>query len=100
MLAIFTSVGHPWDGPKAVANAEVDRQAQADDKIRNAVEGKFGQGKRRFSPGHVMANLAHSAETAIAITFLGDNAWSAPSRRCHSFLATVTQKITFSASPK
>ncbi|PZO44760.1 MAG: hypothetical protein DCF21_21090 [Leptolyngbya sp.] len=63
---VFASVGHPWDGPKAGANAEVDRQAQTDAKIRNAAEGKFGQGKRRCSLGRVMAKLAHSTETAIA----------------------------------
>lgn len=62
--------GPPLGRPKAGAKAEVDWQAQADAKIRNAVEGKFGQGKRRFSLGRVMAKLAHSAETAIAITFL------------------------------
>jgi len=56
--------------PKAGAKAEVNRQAQADAKICNAVEGKFGQGKRRFSLARVMAKLAPSAETAIAITFV------------------------------
>ncbi|WP_228052292.1 IS5 family transposase [Nodosilinea sp. LEGE 07298] len=62
--------GPPLGRPKAGAKAEVDRQAQADAKICNAVEGKFGQGKRRFSLGRVMAKVARSAETAIAITFL------------------------------
>lgn len=62
--------GPPLGRPKAGAKSEIDRQAQADAKIRNAVEGKFGQGKRRFSLARVMAKLASSAETAIAITFL------------------------------
>jgi transposase, IS5 family len=34
------------------------------------MEGKFGVGKRRFSLARVMAKLAPTAETAIAITFL------------------------------
>ncbi|MEM9266850.1 MAG: transposase, partial [Cyanobacteria bacterium P01_F01_bin.13] len=34
------------------------------------VEGKFGQGKRRFGLGRVMAKLAQTAETMIAITCL------------------------------
>jgi hypothetical protein len=55
---------------KSGDRVEVDQQAQADAEIRNAVEGRFGQGKRRFSLGGVMAKLAHSAETAIAIIFL------------------------------
>ncbi|WP_245824302.1 transposase, partial [Planktothrix tepida] len=31
---------------------------------------KFGQGKRRFSLNRIMNKLAHTSETAIAITFL------------------------------
>ncbi|HEY9298016.1 MAG TPA: transposase, partial [Phormidium sp.] len=46
------------------------KQALEDEKIRNSIEGKFGQGKRRFSLNLVMAKLAHTSETAIAITFL------------------------------
>jgi hypothetical protein len=34
------------------------------------VEGKFGVSKRRFSLARVMAKLAPTAETAIAVTFL------------------------------
>ena len=41
-----------------------------DEKIRNSIEGKFGQGKRRFSLNRIMNKLAHTSETAIAITFL------------------------------
>ena len=41
-----------------------------DEKIRNAIEGKFGISKRRFSLNRVMAKLPHTSETAIAITFL------------------------------
>jgi len=36
----------------------------------NAIEGKFGQAKRRFSLNRVMAKLPSTSETAIAITFL------------------------------
>ncbi|WP_231516864.1 transposase, partial [Planktothrix paucivesiculata] len=36
----------------------------------NSIEGKFGQGKRRFSLNRIMNKLAHTSETAIAITFL------------------------------
>ncbi|WP_341734840.1 transposase [Microcoleus sp. EPA2] len=38
--------------------------------MRNAIEGKFGQGKRRFSLNRVMTKLDNTSETAIAITFL------------------------------
>lgn len=46
------------------------QQARDDESVRVAVEGKFGQGKRRFGLGRVMAKLAQTAETMIAITCL------------------------------
>ena len=46
------------------------QQARDDESIRVAVEGKFGQAKRRFGLGRVMAKLAQTAETMIAITCL------------------------------
>jgi hypothetical protein len=36
----------------------------------NAVEGKFGQEKRRFGLGRVMCKLATTAGTAVLVTFL------------------------------
>lgn len=50
--------------------AQLKQQARADEKVRVHIEGKFGQGKRRFSLARVMAKLAHTAATSIAITFL------------------------------
>ena len=49
---------------------ETKKQALEDERIRNAIEGKFGQGKRRFSLNRVMAKLDNTSQTAIAITFL------------------------------
>jgi transposase, IS5 family len=46
------------------------KQALEDERIRNAIEGKFGQGKRRFSLNRVMAKLDNTSGTVIAITFL------------------------------
>ena len=46
------------------------KQAASDERIRQAIEGKFGQGKRRFSLNRVMAKLSNTSSTAIAITFL------------------------------
>ncbi|WP_445249005.1 IS5 family transposase [Microcoleus sp. OTE_8_concoct_300] len=46
------------------------KQAQSDERIRNLIEGKFGEAKRRFSLGRVMAKLDNTSETSIAITFL------------------------------
>ncbi len=49
---------------------ETKKQAVEDERIRNWIEGKFGQGKRRFSLNRVMAKLKNTSQTAIAITFL------------------------------
>jgi hypothetical protein len=46
------------------------KQALEDERIRNAIEGKFGQGKRRFGLNRVMAKLDNTSSTVIAITFL------------------------------
>jgi hypothetical protein len=46
------------------------KQAQEDESFRNAIEGKFGQAKRRYGLNRIMSKLAQTSETAIAITFL------------------------------
>ena len=53
--------------PKTNISKEDKDQAQRDERVRNAIEGKFGEGKRRFSLNLVMAKLSNTAETAIAV---------------------------------
>lgn len=55
--------------PKNLSKS-LKKQAQSDERIRNLIEGKFGEAKRRFSLGRVMAKLDNTSETSIAITFL------------------------------
>ncbi|MGB5769408.1 MAG: IS5 family transposase [Crocosphaera sp.] len=55
--------------PKNVSEEE-KKQALDDECFRNAIEGKFGQAKRRFSLNLVMTKLPETSETSIAITFL------------------------------
>uniref|UniRef100_UPI00403E7050 transposase n=1 Tax=Microcoleus sp. TaxID=44472 RepID=UPI00403E7050 len=62
--------GPPLGRPPANVSKETKKQAREDERIRNAIEGKFGQGKRRFSLNRVMTKLDNTSETAIAITFL------------------------------
>lgn len=61
-------LGRPKQDP--TVQAELKQQARADEAVRVAVEGKFGQAKRRFSLAKVMPKLAETAQCAIAITFL------------------------------
>ena len=44
---------------------EQKKQAQDSERIRNCIEGKFGQAKRRFSLSRVMAKLSHTSVTAL-----------------------------------
>jgi hypothetical protein len=45
----------------AEVRRELKKQAYEDELKRNAIEGKFGQGKRRFGLGRVMSKLARIA---------------------------------------
>ncbi|MEG5067582.1 IS5 family transposase, partial [Microcoleus sp. B3-A4] len=62
--------GQPLGRPPSHVSKEKKRQALEDERIRNAIEGKFGQGKRRFGLNRVMTQLDNTSQTAIAITFL------------------------------
>ena len=49
---------------------EIRKQTRQDELDRIPIEGKFGQGKRRFSLSKIMCKLAKTSESAIAIAFL------------------------------
>ncbi len=59
--------------PTKVIDPAVLKQQLADNSARNAIEGKFGQCKRRLGLGRVMARRKDSSETVIAITILAAN---------------------------
>lgn len=61
--------GPPLGRPAAM-NKEEKLQSLKDDRIRNAIEGKFGQGKRRFGLGLIMAKLQETSETVIWLNIL------------------------------
>ena len=62
--------GPPLGRRPTTVSPEKKKEALQDERDRNAIEGKFGQAKRRFSLNRVMAKLPDTSETAIAITFL------------------------------
>jgi hypothetical protein len=62
--------GPPLGRPPAHVSKQKKKQAKDDERVRNEIEGKFGQGKRRFSLNRVMAKLDETSVTAIAMTFL------------------------------
>ena len=62
--------GTPLGRPPKNISLEAKKQAIEDERIRNAIEGKFGQGKRRFSLNKIMSKLPSTSATTIAIIFL------------------------------
>ena len=60
------ALGRP---PKDGSNA-LKRQQRQDEIDRIPIEGKFGQAKRRFSMNRIMAKLASTSESVIAIIFM------------------------------
>ena len=76
---------------------EKKKEALQDERDRNAIEGKFGQAKRRFSLNRVMTKLPDTSETAIAITFLVINL-SALLRQVLRFFCLFRKKRLFFCS--
>ncbi|EAQ73951.1 hypothetical protein WH5701_09950 [Synechococcus sp. WH 5701] len=61
-------LGRPKNDPDLVAAEK--KIALDDQRRRNGVEGKFGQGKRRFGLGLVREKLAETSGCTIAINLL------------------------------
>jgi len=61
-------LGRPSD--QAELLKEQKKLQRQDELDRIAVEGKFGQGKRRFSLARVMTKLAQTSEVSIMISFI------------------------------
>jgi len=87
--------GPPLGRPSSNVTKEQKKQAAHDEKIRSCIEGKFGQGKRRFSLNHVMTKLSHTSKTAIAITFLVMNLSTYLSRLLRDFLCLFFINLPF-----
>lgn len=60
----------PALGRPAELTKEEKRQMREDNSVRNSVEGKFGQGKRRFGLSRIMAKLQETSETVIWINII------------------------------
>lgn len=64
--------GPPLGRPPAEIEKRREKRLQArqDELERIPIEGKFGQGKRRFSLSRIMCKLARTSETAIMVAFI------------------------------
>ncbi|RQH33506.1 transposase [Okeania hirsuta] len=74
---------------------EQKKQAHLDERLRNHIEGKFGQAKRGFSLAKVMAKLPETSMTAIAMTFLVINLSTLAGRGIFSFFVVFWRKNCF-----
>jgi len=59
--------GPPLGRPPKNIDKKMKKQAQLDERLRNHIEGKFGQAKRGFSLAKVMAKLSETSVTAIEL---------------------------------
>ena len=62
--------GPPLGRPPKEESVDRKREAREDSAERNAVEGKFGEGKRKYGLGLNRAKLANTSETVIALQVL------------------------------
>jgi len=62
--------GPPLGRPKLRPDPQTKKIGRKDNAERNAIEGKFGQGKRRYCLGRIMTKLKHSSEVSIHLQFL------------------------------
>ena len=93
--------GPPLGRPRTITTATAEQvqhdthQAYDDAIARIAIEGKFGQGKRRFGLGRLMAKLALTSEVMIQISFLVMNLEHLLSRAVFSWLVSWWQGWLF-----
>jgi transposase, IS5 family len=87
--------GPPLGRPPANVSKEKKKQDKESESIRNSIEGKFGQAKRRFTLARVMTKLSYTSETAIAITFLVMNLSSHLSRLLYAFFCQFLKTAPF-----
>lgn len=76
-------------GRPAELTKEEKRQIREDSSVRNSVEGKFGQGKRRFGLSRIMAKLQETSESVIWVNIIVMNL----ERRLAVFLSCVVHRM-------
>lgn len=74
-LAYCKSLGIRLSGPRLgrpskTEDKTLERVARQDASERNAVESKFGEGKRKYGLGLIRARLQETSETVVALQFL------------------------------
>ncbi len=86
--------GPPLGRPPKDVPAATKKQARADEAIRNTVEGKFGEAKRRYGLSRVMAKLATTSAAQISLSFLVMNLEAALRRLLFAVIISLTRWLT------
>jgi len=82
--------------PENAERLKQEKQQHRQDEIdRISIEGKFGQGKRRFSLARIMAKLAGTSEVVIMVSFMVMNLEKILSG-CLIFLLYIWQRLQIS----
>jgi hypothetical protein len=79
---------------RPLANTPRDPYERPDSAARNAVEGKFGEGKTGYGLDRIMARLKETSETVISIAFLCMNL----NRKLRSLLLYLFYSLDFDSS--
>lgn len=71
--------------PKITSKSE-KKQALLDERIRNRVEGKFGEVKRRYGLNLIKTKLTNTSENQIAMSILAMNLMTVLRSKLKAFL--------------
>ena len=77
--------------PPKLTDPTLKQLERWDAAIRNAVEGKFGEGKTRYGLDRIMTRLMETSETTISMVFLCMNI----KRRLREFLFYIMELDVF-----
>ena len=84
--------GPPLGRPKKKVSNEEKKQAREDERIRNRIEGKFGEGKRRYGLDLIKTKLKETSENKIAMTILAMNLMTLVRRVIKALFCLFLQK--------
>ena len=85
----------PALGRPATMSREEKKQALNDERVRNSIEGKFGQGKRRFGLSCIMAKLQETSETVIWMNIIVMNLERKLAFLFYRFMSHITFQYRF-----
>jgi hypothetical protein len=78
--------------PRKNVSLEEKKQAKEDERIRNRVEGKFGEGKRRYGLDLIKTKLKETSENKVAIGILVMNLMTLVSRVLRELFCLFLEK--------